>query len=86
MEPRGGTSPMIALIVVERPTPLRPSRLTISPLADVEGHAMQDVALAVIGVEVLDLEQRRAHQRCLSEIGFLAPRRSRGCAAACRWR
>src|SRR4029453_9968952 len=29
--PTGSTSPMIALQVVERPTPLRPSRLTISP-------------------------------------------------------
>ena len=31
IEPCGGTSPMIALTVVERPTPLRPSRLTTSP-------------------------------------------------------
>ncbi len=31
IEPRGGTSPMMALSVVERPTPLRPKMLTISP-------------------------------------------------------
>ena len=52
---------MIALIVVERPTPLRPSRLTISPSVDAESDAMQNVALAVIGVKVGDVEQRRAH-------------------------
>ncbi len=33
MLPTGGTWPMIVLIVVERPAPLRPSRLTISPAA-----------------------------------------------------
>ena len=32
--PVASTSPMIALAVVDRPTPLRPSRLTISPVAD----------------------------------------------------
>ena len=31
IEPCGGTSPMIAFNVVERPTPLRPRMLTISP-------------------------------------------------------
>ena len=31
IEPCGGTSPMIAFKVVERPTPLRPRMLTISP-------------------------------------------------------
>ena len=30
-EPLAATCPMMALMVVERPTPLRPSRLTISP-------------------------------------------------------
>ena len=31
IEPTGGTVPMIVLTVVERPAPLRPSKLTISP-------------------------------------------------------
>ena len=51
---------MIALQVVERPTPLRPSRLTISPSSTVEVDAVQDVALAVIGVQVVDLEHHAA--------------------------
>ena len=29
---------------------------------DVEGDAVQDMALAVIGLEIVDFEQRRAHQ------------------------
>ena len=58
--PCGGTSPMIALIVVERPTPLRPSRLTISPAPTLKVDAVQDVALAVVGVQVLDLEHQAA--------------------------
>ena len=51
---------MIVLQVVERPTPLRPSRLTISPSPTAEVDALQDVALAVVGVEVADLEHHAA--------------------------
>ena len=49
---------MIAFKVVERPTPLRPSMRDDLALADREGDALEDVALAVIGVEVGDLEHR----------------------------
>ena len=58
--PTGGTSPMMALQVVERPTPLRPSRLTISPCVDREVDALQDMALAIEGVEIADLEHHAA--------------------------
>ena len=60
IEPCGGTSPMIALTVVERPTPLRPSRLTTSPASILHIDALQDVALAVIGVQIADLEHHAA--------------------------
>ena len=53
---------MIALIVVERPTPLRPSKPTISPSPTWNVDAVQNMALAVIGLEAHDFEQRRAHQ------------------------
>ena len=42
---------MIAFSVVLLPTPLRPSRPTTSPAPDLERDAVQDVALAVVGVE-----------------------------------
>ena len=51
---------MIAFRVVLLPTPLRPSSATTSPRADLERDAVQDVALAVIAVDVVDLEQRLA--------------------------
>ena len=66
--PTGGTSPMIALHVVERPTPFRPRRLTISPCTDAEVHALQDVALAVERVEVVDGEHQCAGG---AEVGVL---------------
>ena len=47
----------MVLSVVLLPTPLRPSRPTTSPRADVERHAVQDVALAVVGVQVLDRDE-----------------------------
>ena len=51
---------MMVLQAVERPTPLRPSRLTISPWSTREIDALQDVALAVEGVEIADLEHHAA--------------------------
>ena len=56
----GCTRPMIDFKVVLLPTPLRPSSPTTSPGADVERDAVQDVALAVIGVQALDADQRLA--------------------------
>ena len=61
----------MALSVVERPEPLRPSRLTISPGAMRQRDAVQDVALVVVGVQALDLEQGGHHAHLLAEIGFL---------------
>ena len=56
--------------VVDLPTPLRPSRPTTSPRPTVERDAVQDVALAVIGVHVLDQDERlgvagRRRRSCL---------------------
>ena len=58
--PCGGTSPMIALTVVERPTPLRPEQAHDFAGRDVEIDALQDVALAVIGVQIPDLQHQCA--------------------------
>ena len=51
---------MIDFSVVVLPAPLRPSSVTTSPGAHVEVDAVQDVRLAVPGLQVLDREQRRA--------------------------
>ena len=48
----------MVLSVVLLPTPLRPSRPTTSPAPDLERDAVQDVALAVVGVDVLDRDER----------------------------
>ena len=53
----GLTRPMMVLSVVLLPTPLRPSRPDHLARADHERHAVQDVALAVVGVQVLDLDE-----------------------------
>ncbi len=46
----------MALMVVERPEPLRPSRLTISPGFDLQVDAVEDVALAVKRVQVVNVQ------------------------------
>ena len=56
--------PMMARSVVVLPTPLRPSRVTVSPWLDVEVDAVQRMALAVPGMEVADCEQGRGAQPC----------------------
>ena len=58
---------MIALTVVERPTPLRPEQADHLAGADMHVDALQDVALAVIGVQIARLP---ASGRLLAEIGF----------------
>ena len=60
IEPCGGTSPMIALTVVERPTPLRPKQADDLAGVDMHVDALQDVALAVIGVQIRDLQHHAA--------------------------
>ncbi len=57
------TMPMIDFIVVVLPAPLRPSSVTTSPFAHVEIDAVQNVRLAVPGLQVLDREQRRARRQ-----------------------
>ena len=57
--PRAGrTMPMIDFSVVVLPAPLRPSSVTTSPLAHVEVDAVQDVRLAVPGVQAAHAQQR----------------------------
>ena len=52
--------PMIDFSVVVLPAPLRPSSVTTSPARTSNVDAVQDVRLAVPGLQVLDREQRRA--------------------------
>jgi hypothetical protein len=49
---RRPTRPMMDFSVVVRPAPLRPSSVTTSPFVHREVHAVQDVRLAVEGVQV----------------------------------
>ena len=51
--------PRIVFSVVDLPEALPPSRQTSSPSPDGEVHPLQDVDLAVVGVDGLELEQRR---------------------------
>ena len=53
---RAGVSPTRLRSVVVLPAPLRPSSVTISPSPHLEADAVQDVALAVIGVQAFGLE------------------------------
>ena len=43
--------------VVDLPAPFEPMRVTISPSSTVEGHAAQGMDRAVVGVDVVELEQ-----------------------------
>ena len=53
---------MIAFMVVDLPAPLRPSSAMVSPCRTDKADAEQDLAGAVIDVEILDLHDRlRAH-------------------------
>ena len=52
------TMPMMARSVVVLPTPLRPSRVTVSPRATSRSTPCSDVALAVPGVQAAHFEQR----------------------------
>ena len=57
MRPRcAGVSPMMERTSVVLPTPLRPMTATTSPRSTRQRHPLQDVARAVIGVDILDLQ------------------------------
>ena len=56
---RWPTMPMIDFSVVVLPAPLRPSSVTTSPARTSKLDAVQDVRLAVPGLQVLDGEQQR---------------------------
>ena len=56
---RRGTMPMIERSVVVLPAPLRPSSVTTSPAGDVEADAVEDVRLAVPGVQLPHGKERR---------------------------
>ena len=55
---RGGVSPIRLRSVVVLPAPLRPSSVDDLALAHLEADAVEDVALAVEGVQTLRFEQR----------------------------
>ena len=56
---RGETIPRIVFSVVDLPDALPPSRQTSSPSPTARFDALEDVDLAVVGVDGLELEQRR---------------------------
>ena len=55
---RGGVRPEIERSVVDLPAPLEPISVTISPSSTVERDALERLDVAVVGVDVVDLEQR----------------------------
>ena len=55
----GGTSPVRVLSSVDLPAPLRPSSATISPSRTSSVGVVEDVALAVEGVDLVELQHRR---------------------------
>ena len=68
---RGGVSPMMLRTVVVLPAPLRPSRHTTSPASTVEREVEQDVAVAVVRVDVAELEQRHQDAAGCAEVHAL---------------
>ena len=52
------------------PAPLRPNRVTISPSRHLQADPVQDVALAVEGVEALGRQHRPAHAASLQISGL----------------
>ena len=48
--------------VVVLPAPLAPIRVTISPGSTREGDALQRLDVAIVGVDVVDLQPRSRHR------------------------
>ena len=55
---RGWLRPLIERSVVDLPAPFAPISVTISPV-DLERHAFERVDGAVVGVDVVELKERR---------------------------
>ncbi len=53
---RGGLKPTIEFTSVVLPTPLRPSKPEDLSLLELQRQPLQDVGVAVIGVDVLDFQ------------------------------
>ena len=53
---RGGVKPTIELTSVVLPTPLRPKQAQNLALLELERQSLQDVGVAVIGMDVLNFE------------------------------
>ena len=69
---RGGVKPTIELTSVVLPTPLRPSRPRICPCSSCKRQPLQHIGVAVIGVDVLDVEDRhRSTTSTGAQIDFL---------------
>ena len=82
---RGGVRPEIERSVVDLPAPLEPISVTLSPSSTVERDALERLDVAVVGVDVLDLEERHRRSARLAacrgrprrRAGWRAPRRAR---------
>ncbi len=55
---RDGMTPISDFISVDLPMPLRPTSATISPCATDEIDAVQDLALAIGGRQIANIEHR----------------------------
>ena len=80
---RGGLKPTIELTSVVLPTPLRPSRPRIWPCSSLQRQSLQDVGVAVVGVDVLDFQDR--HGSTGPQIDFLHFLAARGFARSARF-
>ena len=61
---RAGVNPTIDRHSVVLPTPLRPSTAVTLPFVDVERHALQHVAVAVVGVQIDEAQHRGVQASC----------------------
>ena len=68
---RGGVKPTIELTSVVLPTPLRPKQTENLALLELERQSLQDVGVAVVGVDVLNFQDR--HVLSLSPGRFPGP-------------
>ena len=55
---RGGLKPTIELTSVVLPTPLRPEQPEDLALLELQRQALEDVGVSIVGVDVLDFDDR----------------------------
>ena len=64
------SGPEIERSVVDLPAPFEPISVTISPSSTVERDALERLDVAVVGVDVVELEQRHRQPPCFAEVGL----------------